>query len=150
MLNVLERTPFLADTKDQSKSSLRRLLQVLRRLTDRVPSGPRFTPLVFSTPALSNGRQMFSTPMEVRLSLHKLIPGSHHPPGKHSVKIPASLPAGEYLLRAEVVSRAALMERSVVHDIAIHRSPCMWRNPTQVPSSILVCRGMHLFECRSQ
>jgi len=114
MLNVLERTPSLVDTKDPSKFSLRKPLQAPRHSTDRVLSGPRSTPLVSSTPVPSSGPLTLSTPTAVRLLPSELTLYSKNPAGKHTVKIPASLPAGEYLLRAEIVSRAARMERSAL------------------------------------
>lgn len=63
-----------------------------------------------------------------------------HDTGKHSVVIPASLPAGEYLLRSEIVS-------TLPWDVCIHkyrswsrRSRSTLPRATPVPNSYVFVR----------
>lgn len=104
MISVQAKTPSLEVIKGQSWSTLPRLLRLLLLSTDKELCGPRFTSQGFLTRRL--GLPMSSTPIKVSLSLDiwscKLM-SLLHSIGKHSVKLPASLPAGEYLLRAEIV-----------------------------------------------
>ncbi|KAF8980032.1 glycosyl hydrolase family 61-domain-containing protein [Cyathus striatus] len=88
MPSALVKTPSQAATRDQFRSTSPRHLPLPLPLTAKAPSGPK----IYSSGLVDPSTQEWAT---------DVVNANN---GKHSVVIPSSLSAGEYLLRAEIIA----------------------------------------------
>jgi len=129
MINALVKIPSLLDTRALYKCTLPKHPPRRHPLMDRVPSGPRYILLVLSMSPLNNGLLMLSMPMVVCSALRSLSKFHMTVSGKHSVIIPSSLPAGQYLLRAEIVSQISLQPLNVMTNMTTDCPSCSFNLP---------------------
>jgi len=129
MINALVKTPSLLDTRALYKCTLPKHPPRRHPLMDRVPSGLRYTLLVFSMLPLNNGPLMLSMPTMVCDTLRSSSKFHMAISGKHSVIIPSSLSAGQYLLRAEIVSRRWLQPPNAMTNVTIDCPSCSFNLP---------------------
>jgi len=129
MINALVKTPSLLGTRALYKCTLPKHPPRRHPLMDRVPSGLRYTLLVFSVSLLKNGPLMLSMPPVVCSTLRSSSKFHMAVSGKHSVVIPSSLPAGQYLLRAEIVSQRSLQPPNVMTNMTTDCPSCSFNLP---------------------
>lgn len=103
------KMPSLVDIRVQYKSTLRKHPLPTLLSTVKALSGQRSTRPVLSTRAPKRGRQISSMLTTVRRTHPWAMVLTQTPSfvvvlGKHSVVIPSSLPAGQYLLRKQRLS----------------------------------------------